>query len=127
MTDTTIPTVVVVDDSETSIAVYQFSLQPLAINFIGFKSAAEVFPYLRRNQPDLLFLDIIMPGMDGLNLLKELRQLEFQKDTKVIMVTSKDYAQDRQVARQLGAVDFLIKPVRFTTYPILNTIILPFY
>jgi len=68
---------------------------------------------LQEHQPDLLFLDIIMPGMDGLSLLRELRNLAHQKDTPVIMVTSKDYAQDRQVAKQLGAIDFLIKPLRF--------------
>ncbi len=107
------PTIVVVDDSATSISVYQFSIEPLAVNFIGFKSSAEALPYLQEHQPDLLFLDIIMPGMDGLNLLRHLRNIAHQKDTPVIMVTSKDYAQDRQVAKQLGAVDFLIKPLRF--------------
>jgi CheY-like chemotaxis protein len=112
MTDK-MPTIVVVDDSATSISVYQFSVEPLAVNFIGFKSPAEALPYLEEHQPDLLFLDIIMPGMDGLSLLKIVRGFAHQKDTPVIMVTSKDYAQDRYVAKQLGAVDFLIKPLRF--------------
>jgi len=107
------PTIMVVDDSATSISVYQFSVEALAVNFIGFKSSTEALPYLQEHQPDLLFLDIIMPGMDGLSLLRELRKFALQKDTPVIMVTSKDYAQDRQVAKQLGAVDFLIKPLRF--------------
>ncbi|MDM8557445.1 response regulator [Candidatus Parabeggiatoa sp. HSG14] len=107
------PTIVVVDDSATSISVYQFSVEPLAVNFIGFKSPAEALPYLEEHQPDLLFLDIIMPGMDGLSLLKQVRGFAHQTDTPVIMVTSKDYAQDRYVAKQLGAVDFLIKPLRF--------------
>lgn len=111
MTDK-MPTIVVVDDSATSISLYQFSVEPLAVNFIGFKSPAEALPYLEEHQPDLLFLDIIMPGMDGLSLLRLLRGLSHQKDTQVIMVTSKDYAQDRTVAKQLGAVDFLIKPLR---------------
>ena len=108
-----VPTIVVVDDSATSISLYQFSLEPLAINFIGFKSPAEALPYLQEHQPDLLFLDIIMPGMDGLTFLRRLRELAHQKETRVIMVTSKDYAQDRYIAKQLGALDFLIKPLRF--------------
>ncbi|EDN72542.1 Response regulator receiver [Beggiatoa sp. SS] len=112
MTDK-IPTIVVVDDSATSISVYQFSIEPLAANFIGFKSSNEALPYLEEHQPDLLFLDIIMPGMDGLSLLKLLRTFDHHKETKVIMVTSKNYAQDRNVAKQFGAVDFLIKPLRF--------------
>ncbi len=107
------PTIVVVDDSATSISVYQFSIEKLAVNFIGFKSSEEALPYLQEHQPDLLFLDIIMPGMDGLTLLRHLRNIAHQKDTSVIMVTSKDYAQDRKIAKQLGAIDFLIKPLRF--------------
>lgn len=112
MTDK-VPTIVVVDDSATSISLYQFSVEPLAVDFIGFKSPAEAFPYLQEHRPDLLFLDIIMPGMDGLTFLRRLRSLSLQKDTQVIMVTSKDYAQDRYIAKQLGALDFVIKPLRF--------------
>jgi len=112
MTDK-VPTIVVVDDSATSISLYQFSVEPLAVSFIGFKSPAEAFPYLQEHQPELLFLDIIMPGMDGLTFLRRLRALPRQKDTPVIMVTSKDYAQDRYIAKQLGALDFVIKPLRF--------------
>ena len=112
MTDK-MPTIVVVDDSATSISLYQFSVEPLAVNFVGFKSSVEALPYLQENQPALLFLDIIMPGMDGLSLLRKVRSFDHQKDTPVIMVTSKDYDQDRYVAKQLGAVEFLIKPLRF--------------
>jgi CheY-like chemotaxis protein len=112
MTDK-VPTVVVVDDSATSISLYQFSVEPLAVNFIGFKSPAEAYPYLQEHQPDLLFLDIIMPGMDGLSFLRRLRTMPHQKQTRVIMVTSKDYAQDRSIAKELGALDFVIKPLRF--------------
>lgn len=107
------PTIVAIDDSITSISVYQFSVESLAVNFMSFKSSDEAIPYLQEHKLDLLFLDIIMPGMDGLSLLKHLRNMTHHKETPVIMVTSKDYAQDRYIAKQLGAVDFLIKPLRF--------------
>ncbi len=108
-----LPTIVVVDDSATSISLYQFSVEPLAVDFVGFKSPTDALPYLAEHQPDLLFLDIVMPGMDGLTFLQKLRNLPNHKHTAVIMVTSKDYAQDRYIAKQLGALDFLIKPLRF--------------
>lgn len=112
MTEKT-PTIMVVDDSATSISLYQFSVEPLPVNFVGFTSPAEALPYLEQHQPDLVFLDIVMPGMDGLTFLQHLRGTPRHKETAVIMVTSKDYAQDRAIAKQLGALDFLIKPLRF--------------
>ena len=112
MTDK-IPTIVIVDDSKTLRAVYEHSVKPLAINLICFDSATKAFEYLQAHQPDLLLLDILMPGMDGLSLLRELRKLPHQKDTPVIMVTSKDYAQDRYISKQLKVKDFIIKPLRF--------------
>ncbi len=52
-----------------------------------------------------------MPDKDGLIFLKELRDLPLHKDTSVVMISSKDYAQDRTVANQLGAVEFITKPM----------------
>jgi len=112
--DNAFPTVVVVDDSQTSLSVYQVSLQPLPVQFIGFKSPREALPYLSEHAPDLLFMDIVMPGVDGLTFLQQLRNYPHHKTTPVIMVTSKNYAQDRTIARNLGALDFLIKPLRFS-------------
>lgn len=107
-----IPTVVVVDDSPTAASFYQISAADLAVELRAFHGAAEATAHLENNQPDLLFLDIVMPDKDGMTLLKELRALPIHSDTPVIMVTSKDYDQDRAVARELGVLEFLLKPLR---------------
>jgi len=104
-------TVVVVDDNATVRALFERSTENLALDLISFDSADAAMEYLTENKPNLLFLDIIMPDKDGLTFLSELRRLPLHRDTSVIMITSKDYAQDRTVANELGALDFIIKPM----------------
>lgn len=105
------PTVVVVDDNTTVHSLFQRSTDKLDIVLKTFSSADESMAYLGENQPDLLFLDIIMPHKDGLSFLQELRNLPLHKTTSVIMISSKDYDQDRTVANELGALEFVIKPM----------------
>tara|TARA_R110000782_G_scaffold209214_4_gene297437 strand:+ start:5571 stop:5963 length:393 start_codon:yes stop_codon:yes gene_type:complete len=104
-------TVVVVDDNATVRALFERSTENLKLDLISFGSAEAAMEYLGENKPDLLFLDIIMPDKDGLTFLSELRRLPLHRDTAVIMITSKDYAQDRTVANELGALEFITKPM----------------
>ena len=107
----TIPTVVVVDDSPSIKVLFERGTQDLGVDLIIFDSAATSWSYLENNKPDILFLNIKMPGKDGLTFLQELRELPLHKDTSVVMISSKDYAQDRSVANKLGAAEFLTKPM----------------
>jgi CheY-like chemotaxis protein len=104
-------TVVVVDDNATVRALFERSTENLALDLLTFASADASMEYLQDNKPDLLFLDIIMPDKDGLTFLAELRKLPLHRDTPVIILTSKDYAQDRTVANELGALEFVTKPM----------------
>lgn len=104
-------TVVVVDDNATVRALFERSTENLALDLMTYGSADEAMEYLKDNKPNLLFLDIIMPEKDGLTFLQELRRLALHRDTPVIMITSKDYAQDRTVANELGALEFITKPM----------------
>ena len=107
----TIPTVVVVDDSPSIKVLFERGTQDLGVNLIIFDSAATSWSYLENTKPDILFLNIKMPGKDGLIFLKELRDLPLHKNTSVVMISSKDYAQDRSVASNLGAIEFITKPM----------------
>lgn len=104
-------TVVVIDDNATVRALFERSTENLAVDLISFGSADSAMEYLSENKPQLIFLDIIMPDKDGLTFLAELRKLPLHRDTSVIMITSKDYAQDRTVANELGASEFITKPM----------------
>lgn len=105
------PIVVVIDDSPSVKALFQRSSEYCDIELKVFDSADRSMEYLTRNKPALLFLNIKMPGKDGLTFLKELRDLPLHEDTSVVMISSKDYAQDRSVAEKLGALDFITKPM----------------
>jgi CheY-like chemotaxis protein len=107
-----VPQIVVVDDSPTSISLYELSIEPLAVDLHSFRSPLDSLLHLGEHRADLLFLDIIMREMDGLTLLKKLRDMDLHRGTSVVIVTSKDYAQDRSMAKQLGALEFLVKPLR---------------
>ena len=104
--------IVVVDDSANQISLYERSLESLSAQLTAFRATDDALEFLHRNHVDLLFLDLAITGTDGLTFLRELRGIERHASTNVIVVTSKDYAQDRVLAKELGALDYLIKPLR---------------
>lgn len=109
------PTVVVIDNRPAVKTLFERSTENLDVELLIFTSAADSRAYLETNKPDLLILNIILPDKDGLILLKELRKFPLHKDTSVVMVSSKDYAQDRIMATELGALDFIPVPVPIKT------------
>jgi DNA-binding response OmpR family regulator len=106
------PRVVVTDGTPSSIAIYQRSTQSLAVDLHTFLSPKDSLGYLRDHDADLVFVDILMREKDGLGFLRELRSMDRHRDTRVIVVTSKDYNQDRALARQWGTLEYLLKPLR---------------
>ena len=104
-------TVVLIDDIPTSRKFFLRSIENLSIDLKAYGNTDDAMEYLKDNKPSLLFLNIIMPDKNGLTFLEELRKLSIHSDTRVIMITSKDYSQDRTVAFDLGALDFIVKPM----------------
>ena len=62
-------------------------------------------------QPDLIVLDIMLPGIDGFKLLKILKDNKDTKEIPIIMVSAKDQREDIDLAYKLGAEDYVIKPI----------------
>lgn len=106
------PRIVVIDDSAASISLYRRSTDALNVHLDVFQSPAESLDHLESNPADLIFTGIIMRGIDGWSILKKLRTWDHHKDTPAVVVTSKNYAQDRALAEQLGAREYLVKPLR---------------
>jgi DNA-binding NtrC family response regulator len=71
-------------------------------------SSAEAWERVQSEEPDLIFLDIIMPGKDGMEILKEIRQI--QPLTPVVMLTATKTVKTAVEAMKLGAYDYITKP-----------------
>ncbi len=111
MADNTQKTVVVVDDSPSLATLFERAIVDMDVLLEIFSKTSEASEYLEDNKPDLIFMNIKMPGKDGLATLKELRNKPLHSDTPVVMISSKDYAQDRSIAKELGAIEFITKPM----------------
>lgn len=76
----------------------------------GFSSGAELFAALKENTPQLIMLDIMLPDMDGIEILKRLRGSSATAEIPVIMATAKGTEFDKVTGLDLGADDYLAKP-----------------
>ena len=106
------PKVVVIDASAAAISLYERSVKSLGVDLAVFEASQTSLAYLKHNPADLIFLELMVPGQDGLSLLRELRADGQHARTPIIVVTSKVYLQDRNQAQALGVINFLAKPLR---------------
>lgn len=104
--------IVVIDDSRASITMYERAVESLEVNLASFESPRDGFDHLLAEGADLVFLGNLMRETDGLSLLRKLRDLGHHAETPVIVMSTKDYDQDRAMAKKLGALEYLVKPVR---------------
>jgi len=111
MADNNQKTVVVVDDSPSLATLFERAVVDMDISLQIFDKTSAAVEYLKDNKPELIFMNIKMPGKDGLATLKEIRKQPLHSDTPVLMISSKDYAQDRSIAQELGAIEFITKPM----------------
>ncbi len=81
----------------------------------GFKVKAlgrgdEIIGLIKKERPDLLFLDVMLPGLSGIEVCKQLRQDSTTRNLPIIMVTAKSSETDKVVGLELGADDYMTKP-----------------
>jgi CheY-like chemotaxis protein/anti-sigma regulatory factor (Ser/Thr protein kinase) len=100
--------VLVVDDDPAARELIARALAALAVRVEGVSKGQEALERAREAEPDAIVLDVMMPGMDGWAVLKELKDHEETRDIPVIMHT---VSHEREMGFALGAVDFIIKPV----------------
>ena len=100
------------DDESITMAVVQTFLEEFGYsNFIQVEDSLKVMEALELNLPDILLLDLIMPGKSGMDILYEIRNHPKMSRLPVVVLTASSDAQDKLKALELGATDFLSKPV----------------
>jgi len=99
----------IVDDSRLACKVMANMLETMGIDSVSVYSAEEALEYLKNKQPDVLFLDHTMPGMDGLETIKLIKSNPLTATIPVLMYTAKQGEVYVGQARALGAVDVLPK------------------
>ena len=105
------PIIVLVDDSAAMRAFFEQVAAEAELVFHAYESAEESLNFLATRQPHLLFLNVMMPNKDGYTFLRELRRNDLHAMTPTVMISSKDYAQDRTAAKELGVLEFVAKPI----------------
>ena len=99
-----------VDDDSTIREIEVYTLEQMGFEARGFSDGRTMLEALRGQRPELIILDIMMPGMDGLEVLKKLRADPAHRDIPVIMATAKGTEMDKIGGLNSGADDYLVKP-----------------
>jgi len=103
--------VLIVDDSPTDVHVMQKALEQHGFKTAAASDGGEGLRLARELQPDLILMDIVMPGVNGFQATRQLANDPATRTIPVIMVTSKSQETDRIWGMRQGAVDYLVKPV----------------
>ena len=105
------PVILVLDDIPTNIVLVKALLKNKNYEVISAKTGTEALALAEERQPDVILLDIMMPVMDGYEVLARLRSNEKTKDLKVIMLSALASEEDITKSVELGANGYLTKPL----------------
>lgn len=101
------PTVLVVEDDETLSEMLEYNLSRQGYEVLVAKNGRSGVDLTRQHQPDLIVLDVMLPGLDGFEVCRIVRQ-EF--NVPILMLTARAEEVDRVVGLEMGADDYLTKP-----------------
>ena len=107
-----IRTVMVVDDSETDRHFLTTILEGAGYRVVGVDSAEAARTRIRELPPDVILMDILMPGQDGYQAIRELTRSEETRGIPIIICSSKTQPSDRVWGLRQGARDYINKPVQ---------------
>ncbi|MGD8235069.1 MAG: response regulator [Chromatiales bacterium] len=105
-------TILIVEDSQTERQVLRKMLEKGGHLVIAATDGVEGKAMARQNNPDLILMDVVMPGQNGFQTTRQLSRDPVTQHIPIIIVTTKDQETDRVWAKRQGASDYLVKPVK---------------
>lgn len=102
--------ILIIDDSATIVASLGSILKSAGCRISEAPDAEGGIVTARRDKPDLVFLDIVLPGMNGFAALRQMRRDPLLRDTPVVMISGNEQATEQFYAKRIGADDFMKKP-----------------
>jgi len=100
----------VVEDDTDILNLLTYNLQVAGFDVLTSQEGYEALSLAKRHHPDLVILDLMIPGLDGFEVCKEMKRQEDTKNIPVIMLTARGEEVDRIVGLELGADDYVVKP-----------------
>lgn len=102
--------VLLIEDDTDLFALLKYNLEKEGFQMVGAQTGKGAIELCRRERPDLIILDIMLPDSDGLDICKGIRAAQELADIPVIFLTARASETDRIVGLELGANDYIVKP-----------------
>ena len=102
--------ILIVEDEKDIIKILEYNLKKEGFRVIDARDGEDALDLAVREHPDLILLDLMLPGIDGLEVCKSLKKESKTSSTPVIMLTAKSQESDKVIGLELGADDYITKP-----------------
>jgi DNA-binding response OmpR family regulator len=104
-------TILIIDDSNTNLVLLEAILSTKGFRAISAMSVREAMPILQKTKPDLILLDLLMPEVSGFDFLEDVRSREDLSEIPIIVVSALTDEKNITKTKNLGAVEFIGKPI----------------
>src|SRR3989338_9819931 len=102
--------ILIVEDEKDIIKMLEYNLKKEGFRTISANDGEDAIDLAMREHPDIVLLDLMLPGIDGLEVCKSLKAEKKTKDIPIIMLTAKSQESDKILGLELGADDYVTKP-----------------
>ncbi|MBI2582997.1 response regulator [Candidatus Azambacteria bacterium] len=102
-------TILLIEDEPIHIEMYQAKFEEAGYQVMEAREGAEAFDKIRAQKPDLIILDILLPGLSGFAVLERLKANPETKEIPVIILSNLSDKEDQERGKRLGAIRYLVK------------------